>query len=260
MFCYLTPKQMVILAFVCLAILANSTLAQKRASTIQKNPRQITQPKPRETNNIGYIVDERLAVLRLEPSLYSLPLQRMRRGRELMITGSKQADGVTFYRVTVTKNTQGWMQSDAVVTTFKRNDDARLANLIHASNGFDQIERAVLFLDIYKKSAFRPAILLLLGDLADENAQRISAEANRRLDRDEMLASGAPIHSFFLNYTSLDRYKKLGINFVFNPETKKFYYDGASWKEIMQRFPKNNEAEEAKKRLEMLTEKLKLTK
>jgi hypothetical protein len=42
-----------------------------------------------------------------------------------------------------------------------------------------------------------------------------------------MAASGAPLHSFYLNYVSLDRYRKLDNNFVFNPGTKLLHYDGA---------------------------------
>ena len=40
---------------------------------------------------------------------------------------------------------------------------------------------------------------------------KLSKEANSRLKRAEMAATGAPLHSYFLNFVSLDRYRKLGI-------------------------------------------------
>jgi hypothetical protein len=84
----------------------------------------------------------------------------------------------------------------------------------------------------------------------------LSREAARRLKRGEMSATGAPLHSFYLNYTGLDRYRRLGIGFVFNPNTKNLHYDGAAWKEILTKFPKASEAVEAQKRLDSLKEKL----
>lgn len=231
----------------------------------QKNRKpQITKTQTaRESSvsNKAIVVDERLAVLRSEPSLYAMPIQRMRRGKILAVSGAKEADGVTFYRVTTTSPSgAGWVQSDAVIGNFRRNDGERLARLIQYSEGYDQVERAVLFLENFPQSPVRSAMLLLAGDLIEENAQKLSVEAARRLDKKEMTASGAPIHSFYLNYVSLDRYRKLGINFLFNQATRNFYYDGAMWREIIEKFPKASEAAEAQKRLVSLKEKMERTK
>lgn len=216
--------------------------------------------QPRETANKAIVVDERLAVLRAEPSLYAMPVQRMRRGKILAISGSKEADGVTFYRVAMSPTNFAWVQSDAVIGNFRRNDGERLARLIQFSEGYDQVERAILFLENFPQSPVRPAMLLLTGDLIEVDAQKMSLEAAKKLDKKEMAASGAPIHSFYLNYVSLDRYRKLGINFVFNTATRNFYYDGAMWREIIEKFPKASEAAEAQKRLASLKEKMERTK
>ncbi len=180
----------------------------------------------------------------------------MQNGRKISILGSKEADGVTFYRITAQPNNYGWVQAEAIVGKFRRGDDARLAKLVQSSNGFEQIERAQIFLETFKDSSLRPAILLLMGDLMEETALRLSSEATRRLDRREMAASGAPLHSFYLNYSSLDRYRRHGINFVFNSNTKVLHYDGVSWSEITKKFPKSTEAIEAHKRLDSLKEKM----
>lgn len=208
-----------------------------------------------KTSNTAVIVDERLAVLRSEPSFGGRVVQRMRRGRTVSISGTREADGVTFYRINAAPN-YGWLQAEAVAGKFRRGDDARLAKLVQTSEGFEQIERARIFLDTFNDSALRPAILLLVGDLIEETALKLSAEATRRLDRQEMAASGAPLHSFYLSYAPLDRYRRLGINFTFNSNTKLLHYDGASWREIVKKLPQTGEAVEAQKRLDALKEKI----
>ncbi|MGI8468297.1 MAG: hypothetical protein ACR2N3_07580 [Pyrinomonadaceae bacterium] len=250
------------LALISLVFLAFAFQIQaqknRRPQIITKKP--VAAQPPRENMNTAIVVDERLAVLRSEPSLYAMPVQRMRRGRILAISGSKEADGVTFYRVIIPPSNYAWVQSEAVVGKFRRGDEERLARLIQASEGFDQIERAMLFLGNFPQSQLRPAMLLLTGDLIESNAQKISLEAAKKLDKREMSASGAPIHSFYLNYVSLDRFRKLGINFLFNPATRNFYYNGAAWKEIVEKFPKASESAEAQKRLAALKEKMEQTK
>ncbi len=228
--------------------------AQKRRPA----PRAKFPPKAqtaKTTGSSGVVIDENLAVLRVRPSLFSESVQRFRRGRKVQITDERSADGVTFFRVSAPK-ISGWIQSESVFGKFRRGDDERLARLVQASTGFDQLEIASNFLEMYQDSAFRPAILLLFGDLAEETAVKLSRDATRRFDRREMAASGAPLHSFYLNFVSLDRYRKLGIVFLFNSNTKIFHYEGASWREIIAKHPNAAEAAEAQKRLNSLKEKL----
>lgn len=229
------------------------TQAQKRSLPTK----QITTVSPTVQNpNVAVVIDERLAVLRIQPSLYADSIQRMRTGKVLSISGVKQADGVTFYRVVVPPRNYGWVQSEAVISKGKRGDDERLAKLVQASEGFEKIERAVVFLDNFPNSVLRPAILLLLGDLAEESTLKLSRDVTRQLDKNEMSASGAPLFSFYLNHSILDRYRKIGINFWFNSATRSFHYDGVAWRELVSKFSKSNEAEEAKKRLDSLKEKM----
>lgn len=202
------------------------------------------------------VVDETLSVLREEPSLYAEAIQRMRRGRKVRILGVKEADGVRFFRVQATPPAAGWVQADAVFSDKRAEDEERLAKLVQASSGFEQIETADQFFQLYPKSKFRPPILLLYGDIIEIAAARLSRDATSRLDRREMAASGAPLHSYYLNFNMLDRYRRLGIIFLFNSATKQFHYDGASWKEIVAKFPTSAEAVEAQNRLNALKEKL----
>jgi hypothetical protein len=65
-----------------------------------------------------------------------------------------------------------------------------------------------------------------------------------------MLAGGAPVASYFQNYNGLDRYRRLGVVFDFDPASKSYRYDGAAFREILRRHPHAPEAAEARKRLE----------
>jgi hypothetical protein len=254
------PFQLVCLTLfvICFLFALPQIHAQKRrpAKGITAKKRD-TPSSQRQIANYGVVIDERLSVLRFEPSLSAIPLQRMRSGRTMEILGDKSADGVTFYRVQLAGEKGGWVQAEAIATNVRRGDDERLAQLIRASNGFDQIERATIFLENFPASPFRPAVLLLLGDLVEQIAQRLSRDAGRRFNNEEMRASGAPVYSFYMNYNGLDRYRRLGINFVFNQKTKEFHYNGTSWEEILKKHSASAESGEAKKRLEALTEKMK---
>ncbi|HEX8491771.1 MAG TPA: SH3 domain-containing protein [Pyrinomonadaceae bacterium] len=199
------------------------------------------------------VVDERLAALREAPELSARLLQRMSRGRKVSIIGSRRAsDDLTFYRVMLTKRTGGWVQSEAVISTIRKDDDERLLRLIRGSEDFDRLARAHIFLDLFPKSPLRPTVLMLYAEAAEEAAGRLSRDAMRRLDAHEMKAGGAPDYSYYLNYSGLDRYNRQGVSFVFDRTAKRFYYDGAAWREIVRRYPQSAEAEAARKRLEAL--------
>lgn len=81
-------------------------------------------------------------------------------------------------------NNFGWVQSDAVIGKTKREDEERLVRLVQASEGFEQMERATLYLENFPNSPLRTPILLLLGDLAEESALKLSTEATRRLEKE----------------------------------------------------------------------------
>ncbi len=250
-------KYPLLVVFLAVISVFTSTVEAQKRRVSAKSDRPPTVPqKVKEPGNSAVVIDEKLAVLRMKPGLFSDSIQRMRRGRKIQILDSREADGVMFYRVSAPPNNHGWVQSEAVFGKFRRGDDERLAKLVQASGGFDQIEIGMQFLELYPSSTLRPAILLLLGDLIEETALKLSRDATRRLVKREMAASGAPLHSFYLNFVSLDRYRKMGIVFLFNSNTKNFHYDGAVWLEIATKFSNSSEAAEARKRLDSLKEKL----
>jgi hypothetical protein len=244
-------------AIALIAALQFISAGQTRRSTTQKTGSSVV--KPKEIGATAVVIDETLSVLRTGPSLFAEPVQRMRRGRKVIIQGVTEADGVKFYKVAALPSNFGWVQSDSVFGTFRPDDDERLARMVQASSGFDQIEMATEFFKLYPRSQFRAPVLLLFGDLLEEVAAKLSKDSASRLNRREMAASGAPPHSYFLNFVSLDRYRRLGIVFLFNSATRSFHYDGASWKEIVGKHQATNEAIEAQKRLDLLKQKMETT-
>lgn len=249
--------QLPLITTLLLIVLASTgqIFGQARKSTSPSRSR----PNAHRSGEIGQtavVIDDTLSVLREKPSLFSQSIQRMRRGRKIQILGVAEADGVKFYRVTAPPANYGWVQSDAVFGKFRSGDEERLARLVQASNGFEQIEIAVEFFSLYPASKFRPSILLLYGDLLEEVAVKLSKDATKKLNRREMAASGAPLHSYYLNYVSLDRYRKSGITFIFNSTARAFHYDGASWAEIVKKNAGSPEAVEATKRLNSLKQKM----
>lgn len=210
--------------------------------------------RPPAVGGTAVVVDERLSALRDAPDVSSNLLQRLGRGRYVSVTGERRTrDGVTFLRVAVTSRTSGWVQSDALVRPSRAGEDARLLRLVKGSEEFDRLARARIFLEAFPRSPLRPAVLLLFGDAAEESAARLTREASRRLDPREMEAGGAPVSTYFLNYNGLDRYRRQGVVFTFDPAAKQFHYDGATWREILRRHPNSPEAVEARKRLQRAT-------
>lgn len=221
--------------FVSLTLFPASSLAKRRAPA---------------GGRVAIVVDERLSALRTTPELSGMLLRRMGRGALVAVRGEKRSrDGVVFYRVNVTSRTSGWIQRDALVSTSRAGEDARLLRLIKGSDDFDRIARARIFLDNFTSSEFRPEVLMIYAQAAEDIAARLSREALRRLDDKEISAGGAPLFSYFLNYNGLDRYNRQGITFVFDAREKKFHYDGEGWQELVHRYPGSPEAVEARKQL-----------
>ncbi len=209
--------------------------------------------RPNLSGRAAVVIDERLAVLRDAPSLTATLLQRMSRGRAVAITGMKRSsDGVTFYRVSVTRRTGGWVQADALAAQGRAGEDERVLRLILASEDFERIARSRIFLDMFPRSTLRPRVLLLFGEAAEAAAAKLSREAQRRLAEREIEAGGAPAFTYFMNYAGLDRYARQGVGFTFKRAAKQFHYDGESFREILRSYPHSPEAARARELLNNL--------
>lgn len=211
---------------------------------------EISFPKGPTGGRLAIVVDERLAALRKTPQLTGQIVRRLSRGRKVAIRGSRtSADGVAFFLVNVTTRTNGWIQREAIISPNRPGDDRRLLDLIKAAHGFDRIARARIFLDHFPRSPLRPQALLLLSATAEEQARILSRDAAKRLN---LTTTTAPEFTYFLNYSGLDRYNRQRVKFVFDKATKRFHYDGASWRELVHRYPKTPEAATARSHLAQL--------
>jgi hypothetical protein len=227
----------IVIHFTCLFLIlftCNLTSAQK-----QKIP---------PGGRIAVVVDERLSALRATPDLTGKLVRRLGRGRLVAVRAVRNRSGSVFYLVNVTSRTHGWIQREAVVAPWRTGDDERLQTLIIEASGFDRVLRARIFLDYFLGSSFRPEVLLLLGDAAEQASDRLTKDAARRIPE----SAGELERSLFLNYPGLDRYNRLGVTFDFDRKTRRLHYDGAAWREILRRFPRSPAAIEARKRLAVL--------
>ena len=213
----------------------------------------LAQQKAPTGGRIAIVVDERLAALRTTPELNGSLIRRLGRGRLVAIRSLKtNRDGVTFFFVNVTTRTRGWIQRESVVSPSRHGDDTRLFRLIQQSHDFDRVTRARIFLEHFRRSPLRPAVLLLLGDTAEELAAKLTTQAQRKLTTDP---GEAPDFSYFLNYSGLDRYNRQGIHFTFDPATKRLHYDGAAYRLLLRHHPHSPEAIDARQRLLNLPKK-----
>ncbi len=188
------------------------------------------------------IVDERLSALRATPQLSGKLVRRLGRGRLVVIRSVKtNSDGVTFFFVNVTSRTRGWLQRESVVSPSRIGDDQRLLKLIQTSHGFDRIVRARIFLDHFHRSPLRPQVLLLLGDAAEELSANLPRINKGTLE--------APEFTYYLNHSSLDRFNRQSVHFIFDKSTKRLHYDGAAYRLLLRHHPRTPAAAEARHRL-----------
>lgn len=233
-----------------LILLCSASLAQK-ARSVRKSTEQSV------NGSLAVVIDERLSVLRSDPSLYAVPIKRLKIGTSITVLEEKEGEGVLFYKVAEDTAVVGWIQSEAIAGKFRKNDDHRVYRLMQGSTGFVQVQRGALFLEMFEDSPFRPTVLLLFGDILEEHAEELTKRADEALVRNEMAAARAPIHSFYLNYSELDEYRALGIRFLFNANTKMLHYNGDSWFEVTRRYPESPLSIEARERITSLTKKMK---
>jgi hypothetical protein len=211
-------------------------------------------PRVPPGGHIAIVADERLAALRNSPDPSARLLRRMSRGRFVSIRGSgRSREGLLFYHVAVTRRTSGWLQSEALIASWREGDDDRLMRLLDSADEFDRVARARIFLDAFPRSPLRPKALMIYADAAEEAAAKLSREAGRRFERRELPAGGAPEFSYYLNYSGLDRYNRQGVAFTFDRSSKQLHYEGWAWREIVRKYPGSTEAISARTRLGSVT-------
>jgi hypothetical protein len=200
------------------------------------------------------VFDERLSALRARPDVKAPLKQRMRRGRRVGILGAATAgDGARFFRVAVSRSTRGWVLADAVIRPGADADAQRLMRLIEeTSDEFTKTRLARLCADEFRSTKFAPKALMVLGEAAEDAAERLSRDAKRRVGEDDSEAgpnSGLARRDFMLNYPGLDRYNRIGVTFNYDATSDRIVYDRAAYRELLRRYPRSAEAQAAQARL-----------
>jgi hypothetical protein len=203
------------------------------------------------------VFDERISALRAKPDLKAPLRQRLRRGRVVGIIGArKNKSGAHFLHVAISRNTRGWLLTDAVARRGNLADAERLIGVIEETqDDFTKIKLARLCADEYRTTGFAPRALLILGKASEGAADRLSREAKRRIGNGESIG-GLKRHLYFLNYAGLDRYNRIGVTFDYDETEDRMIYDGKAYRELLRRYPRSEEANEAKERLDQLERKI----
>jgi hypothetical protein len=195
------------------------------------------------------VFDERFSALRAQPELNAPLVQRLRRGRVVgVIAATRHKSGARFLRVAISRNTQGWILSDAVARPGNASDAEKLMRLIEETNDdFTKTKLARLCADEYRATKFAPKALLILGESAERAAERLTRDARRRLG-DEESTGGLGRRFYYLNFAGLDRYNRIGVTFDFDQTEDRIVYDGRAYRELLRRYPRSAEARTAREK------------
>lgn len=197
----------------------------------------------------AYVVDEHFSALRREPKLTGRIIERMRLGRFIAVLPQRRrSDGLTFYRVAISRRRRGWVCERAFVLAGRPGHDARLLRLIEEAEGFPRLVLAHLLVTQFRGSPLRPQALLIFGEEAEKAAETLSRQVRRR-EPPIAAYEGLSPRQWHLNDERLDRYNRLGIMFEYDEALGAYRYDGWSYREILRRYPTSGEALRAAQRL-----------
>jgi hypothetical protein len=247
---------------------AGSLPAQNPISANQP-PKPATVPQPVRENRPrfikAFVVDDRLSALRRDADLKSPVLRRLRLGRAVYVIEGRgaKAQQPGFYRVAETRRTRGWIHQAAIAIPGRTGDDARVIGLIEerlseketASGIFERLLLGKLFMEKFASSKLTPKAMLLFGEDAERAAALLSRSAHRQAKRLDDGQTGVSLRDFYLSDASLDRYSRLGVHFDYLEKSAEYLYDGQIHRQLLQRYPKSEQAAQARRQLQINLQK-----
>ncbi|MFN7946791.1 MAG: hypothetical protein U0Z53_15675 [Blastocatellia bacterium] len=203
------------------------------------------------------VIDERLSALREQPEVTATLRQRLRRGRIVSISKTaSQKGGPAYCLVAVTRRTRGWVLAESLARSGSEQDARRLLKMIEETrDDFIRARLARICADEFSRTASASRALLLLGEAAEAASQRLSREARKRAGTDgeeSDSVSRLSRRDYLLNHTGLDRWNRAGIAFSYEADTDGLVYDGAAWRELLRKYPRSDEAQQAQERLKQI--------
>jgi hypothetical protein len=195
------------------------------------------------------VVDTGLSAIRKSPNFTSTVLKRLRTGRKVFIISTiKNKENIKYYFIAITRRTRGYIDASAIVDFAQKDEDKRLMRLIEEAAGVDKIILTQILVKHFPQSLLCPDALLIEAEFAEKIAKELSNKTIKhpptQLDKE------IEPERYLLNYSGLDKYNRLGINFHIDPIKKAYCYDGQAYKKILNRYPKSSAALIAKEKLE----------
>ncbi len=199
------------------------------------------------------VFDDRLSALREQPDVKAPLKQRLSRGRVVGIVGAaKSKSGSPFVRVAISRNVRGWLLTAAIARLGRAADgDKILAAIAESKDDLVKARLARLCADELRAASIAPKALLALGQAAEHAAEKLSRDAERRLG-DDVPEGGVSKRDFVLSFNGLDRFNRAGVTFEYDEARDRIVYDGAAYRELLRRYPRNAEAATARARLAQL--------
>lgn len=168
----------------------------------------------------AYVVDTGLATLRVSPGLHAKLLRRLRHGRMVAILErAREADGMAWVRVAVTRRTRGWIPAVAIASPGDADGERRMASRLDSTAGFARLELARLAIDRFPRLR-SPARIAFVQE-AERAAAWLTKRAARRFASARDLAP-AVLRTRMLLDPLLDRYVRLGVRFDADPELLRY--------------------------------------
>ena len=199
------------------------------------------------------VFDDRLSALREQPEVKAGLKQRLSRGRIVGILGaSRNKNGSPFLRVAVSRNVRGWILAAAIARLGSVADGEKiLSAAAESKDDLVKARMARLCADELRLPTIAPKALLALGQAAEHAAEKLSRDADRRLG-DDLPDGGLSKRDFVLSFNELDRYNRAGVTFDYDEMKDRIVYDGAAYRELLRRYPRSPEAQQAQERLARL--------
>ena len=249
--------------------LVSSGFAQNPASTAKASAQQnVRQASPANQVRFirAFVVDDRLSALRPRADIKSPVMRRLRLGRPVYVIESRGAknDQPKFYRVAQTRRTRGWIHDAAIAIPNRVGEDARVIRLIEerfseketATEIFDRMLLCKLVIEEFSNSKLVAKAMALLAQDAERAASLLSRTAQKHPKRLGQENDRASLRDYYLSDASLDRYTRLGVHFDYLEKSGEYLYDGQAHRDLLKRFPKSEEAVEARRQLEIRQQKM----
>ena len=135
-------------------------------------------------------------------------------------------------------------------------NEERFSEKETATEIFDRMLLCKLVIEKFSNSKLVPKAMVLFAGDAERIASLLNRTAQKHLKTLDKENDRASLRDYYLSDASLDRYTRLGVHFDYLAKRGEYLYDGQAHRDLVKRFPKSEEAAEARKQLEITQQKM----